>query len=171
MFFLVSEMATYISKCWLCHLFHRSAKIKNKNCQSPHWGIVLFSSCLPLFLSIWCCSTTSLALHVRNPQKARSNWHWQAMANVMYFPPSDGQSTKAKVVSNCLKTDSVTWNGYFENVKDTCHCYCGHALKQSRKQPLIICWWQGHLRGEMNCPRVLLFDVVVVSNFAIRIRF
>lgn len=48
------------------------------------------------------------------------------------FSRSDGQCTTAKVVSDRLKTDLVTWNSlsYLENVKGTCHCYCERWWKQ-----------------------------------------
>lgn len=55
----------------------------------------------------------------------QTDFHHTRDCKCHVFTRSDGQCTKAEVVSDRLKTDLVTWNSlsYLKN------CYCGHVLK------------------------------------------
>lgn len=130
-FLLVSQMVMGILKCWLFHLFQKPLKLEF--CPSPSLGHFM------VYFHLVCHSfhqpnvaAPPLPLHVRDLQKARSKWlssHRQLQ--MLSFLHSGGQCTKGKVDSDRLKADLETQNSLprLENIKGTCHCYCGHVLK------------------------------------------
>lgn len=122
MFLLVSEMVLGILNCWLFHLFQTSVKIKTCPSPSLEHFLVCFHLVCPSFHQPN-VAAPPLPLRVRNLQKARSKC----------------QCTKVKVVRDRLKANLETQNSLsqLENIKGTCHCYCGHALTPNvRKTPL-----------------------------------
>lgn len=139
MFLLVSEMVLGILNCWLFHLFQTSVKIKTCPSPSLEQFLVCFHLVCPSFHQPN-VAAPPLPLRVRNLQKARSKWLSSPRQLQMLRSLHSGRRcTKVKVVSDRLEADLETQNSlsHLENIKGTCHCYCGHALKPKvRKTPL-----------------------------------
>lgn len=103
-------------------------------------------------------------LRVRNLQKARSEWlSSPCQLQTLRSLHSGGQSTKVKVVSDRLKADLETQNSlsHLENIKGTCHCYCGHALKlKVRKNTTDL--WRGRLRRKWTVPGFFFLTLLLL---------
>lgn len=126
---LVSEMVMCILKYWLIVSFIPEAR-KNKNLLFCFFHLV----CLSFYQSDVAALSLCPCMRETCKRQDQTDFHHTGDCQCHVFSRSDGQYTKAKVVSDRLKTDLVTWNSlsYFENVKGTRHCYCGHNT--SRKQ-------------------------------------
>lgn len=136
---LVSERVLALLNCWLFHLFQTSVKIKACPSLSLEHFLVCFHLVCPSFHQPNVTAPPQ-PLRVRNLQKARAKWLSSPRQLQMLRSLHSGrQSTKVEVVSDRLKADLETQNSlsHLENIKGTCHCYCGHALKPKvRKTPL-----------------------------------